>query len=264
MRTQLLVLTLLLEASCIGVHRQGSFRVVPDSPDYLLRSPDATETPFHEVLHRFNSFDAASDWMDLRAGMELRIENAYYKDHFPKRGLDGYLGTEIVRYQLRPQGGLRQVSVQSMNDRPADQLPVQDLVSRPARHFRRYRYYFEVVFRRDARASGSALLGSNSDAELKRLAAQLAADPDSVCGGHSAHCVAFPEACSVSIEMNIVVNGKPQTVLWGSSLGSIAAHPREVTLRREYEGRLTPIALDSRDPNALRLPLLPGDHIEWR
>jgi hypothetical protein len=38
--------------------------------------------------------------MELRPQMELRIENAYYRKGMPKRGLDGFLGTEIARYYL--------------------------------------------------------------------------------------------------------------------------------------------------------------------
>jgi hypothetical protein len=264
MRTPLLAFVLLLQVSCLARHQLGSFRVLPNSPDYLLRSPDSTDTPFHEVLHRFNHYEAASDWMDLRPWMELRIENAYYKEHSPKRGLDGFLGTEIARYQLRPQGGLRQLSVQSMKQRPADQPPVEQLIHRSQRRFHYYRYYFAIVFKRNAKGSGSALLGSNSEAELGSLAAQLMADPDSVCGPRSLHCVAFPEACSVSVEMEIIVNGAKRTVLWGTLLANVAVRPTYVTLLRPYEGRLIPVALDGDDPHALRLPLLPGDEVNWR
>jgi hypothetical protein len=63
--------------------------------------------------------------------------------------------------------------------------------------------------------------------------------------------------------MQLVVNGRPQSVLWNSALGSIAIHPRHIQLLRAYAGRLTPVEIDPSDPNALRLPLLPGDQIAW-
>ncbi|MFZ0594016.1 MAG: hypothetical protein WAM39_26400 [Bryobacteraceae bacterium] len=241
----------------------GSFRVLPDRPDYLLQSPDSIDTPFAEVLRRYNGFEPARSWMDLHPWMELRIENAYYKAGAPKRGLDSFLGTEIAHYQVRPQGGLRQLSVQSMKVRPVDQPPVQQLIGGPQRRYRYYRFYSAIVFKRNGRTSGSVLLGANSTAGLERLAAQLLAEPASVCGDKSAHCTAFPESCSVSVEMEIVVNGAPRTVMWGSRVGSVAIHPRRVELLRPYAGRPTPVEMDPSDPNAFRLPLLPGDRITW-
>lgn len=260
----LLLFMVLLQASCLTRHGAGSFAVIPHAPDYLLRSPDAVETPFREVLQRYNHFEPATDWMDLRPWMELSVENAYYKDGFPKRGLDGYLGTETAQYQVQSKGGLRQVSLRSMKDRPANQRPVQDLMSHAQRRFRYYRYYFAIVFNKDAKESRSVLLGANSTAELDRLASALAAEPDSVCSGGSLHCIRFPDGCSVSIEMQIVVNGRRQTVLWGATLKTITGHSQDIALLRHYEGRMVSVSIDASDPKALGLPLLPGDEITCR
>lgn len=264
MRLLLLALAALLQASCITPHHPESFVVLPHAPDYLLRSPDSVETPFREVLRSYNHFEPAADWMDLHPWMDLRIENAYYKDGFPKRGLDGYLGTEVARYQMQPKGRLEQVSLRSMKNRPASQPPVQDLITRAQQRFRYYRYYFAIVFKKDAQESRSVLLGADSSGELSRLANELSTDPDSVCSEGSRHCVRFPEGCTVSIEMQIVVNGKRQTVLWNSTLGSVTAHAQNISLFRHYEGRMAPVAIDASDPKALRLPLLPGDRVSWQ
>jgi|GEM_PF-1721072 len=258
-----LAFALLFSSSCIMRHPAGSFQVLPATPDYVLRSPDSKDTPFPEVLSRFNGFVRGKDWLELRPLMELRIENAYYQPGSSRRGLAGFLGTEIARYQMRPGGGLRLLSVQSMKDRPASQLPVQQLISVSQKHYTRYRFFFEILFKRKADMRGSVLLGADSMAAIDSLTAQLLTAPDTVCGGQSTHCTVFPEACSVSLEMRIDVNGTARTVLWGSSLASIADHPTHLALLRRYAGRLAPVKIDPRDPNALRLPLLPGDRITW-
>jgi hypothetical protein len=257
-----LSLTTLLTTSCIGRRPLGSFQVLPNTPDYLLRSPDSQKTPFPEILVRYNHFVPGHSWMDLHSRMELRVENAYYQQGAPKRGLNGYLGTESARYTVRPQGGLRLLSMRSMKERPPDQPPVQRLIARPQKHYRYYRFYYEVFLKR-AGARGSVLLGANSTEELDRLTAQLQTAPDSVCGDRSRNCTVFPEACSVSIEMQIVVNGEPRSVQWGTSLGSVAVQPRHLELLRAYAGRLMPVKIDASDPEALRLPLLPGDDVTW-
>jgi len=140
---------------------------------------------------------------------------------------------------------------------------VQELIGAARLHYRYYRYFFQIVFRQRAGARGAVLLGANSMGELDALAARLQSDSDAVCDGASPHCAAFPEACTVAIEIRVVVNGAARSMLWGSLLDSVAMHPRKLQLLRLHDGRLTPVRIDVADPNALRLPLLPGDRVDW-
>jgi hypothetical protein len=249
---------------CVSCARTPhAFRVVPAAPNYLLRYPDSHEAPFPEVLRIYNGFEPGRGWMDLRPDMELRIEDAYYRPGMPRRGLDGFLGTEVARYKVRSRGGLELLSLQSMKDRPPEQLPVQELIAPVQRRRRYYRFYYEILFRRSGASRGSVLLGSSNSEDLGRLGARLVAEPDSVCNEGSTNCTVFPEACSVSIEMEIVVNGSLQNVLWGSVLSSVAGEARHIELLRRSNGRLTPVKLDAQDAKAVGLPLLPGDHVNW-
>jgi len=243
-------------------HTRGSFQVLPAEPAYLLRSPDARETPFPEVLSRYSEVGNTQGWL-LHPDTELHIENAYYREGAPKHGIANFIGTEKAVYQVRP-GSLHLVSVESgLEQRPSDQLPVQELIGPSRLHYRYYRYFFQIVFRQKAGARGAVLLGANSMDELDRLASQLLTDPDAVCTPQSPHCAVFPEACTVALEIKIVVNGTPRTVVWGSLLDSVAKHPQTLRLLRLQDGRATPVEVDASDPNALRLPLLPGDRVEW-
>ncbi|HWF46288.1 MAG TPA: hypothetical protein VG168_04730 [Bryobacteraceae bacterium] len=248
-------------AACLVRSHDGTFRVISDSPAYLLKSPDSRKTPFPNVLKAYNGFEPAQRWIDLRPLMELRIENAYYEKGASRRGLAGYLGTEVAHYEITAHG-LRLLSVHPMKDRPEGQMPVQRLIRESALAFPCYRFYYELVFARGGDSHGSALLGADSMEELNALSRQLD-QAETVCSAASPHCTVFPEACSVSVEMRIVVNGKPQTVFWGSLLASIAARPHHLEMRRLYAGRLRPVKINFRDPGALRLPLLPGDEITW-
>jgi hypothetical protein len=193
--------------------------------------------------------------------MELRIENAYYQNGASRHGLTGFLGTETARYEVLPQS-LHLLSVRAMPHRPTDQMPVQQLISQQELQLPYYRLYFEIVFAQKQDTHGSLLLGANSLEELDQLSAQLA-QPEAVCNAASIHCTVFPEACSVEVEMKIMVNGKPQTVGWGSLLAGITDHPQHLRVKRLYAGRLTPLQIDLHDSTALRLPLLPGDQIVW-
>jgi len=141
-------------------------------------------------------------WIDLHPPMELRVENAYYREGAPKRDLRAYIGTEVAHYQVQRNGSLRLLSTQSMKERPRDQPPVQSLMQPSIRRYHYHRFYFEVLFKRNSSARGSVVLGAGSPAELDRLSEQLFVDPDSVCNDRSTHCTVFPHDCSVSVEAN--------------------------------------------------------------
>jgi len=257
----LVLLAVLVSPGCVARRQPAVFRVLPAQPAYRLRAPDASETAFPEVLARFTPSTAA--WVDLRPQMELRIENAYYRDGSARRDFASYLGTEVAQYRAGSRG-LRLVAVQSgVAQQPAGQPPVQQLIGAPQQRRRFHRFFYEVLLHRKDELHGAVLLGAGSADELDRLATRLLAGPASVCGAASPDCTVFPPTCTVSLEIEIVVNGAPRTVLWGSFLASVAPHPRHLELLRLHAGRPTPVVIDPADPNALRLPLLPGDRVTW-
>lgn len=241
--------------------RMHVYRVVPAASSYSLRSPEARETAFPDILRVFNGFEPGRGWMDLRPGMEVIVENAYYQPGMSRRGLEGFLGTEIARYQVPPGGGLKLLSVQPMHDRRTGQAPVQDLIAASQERHRFFRFYYEVLFRRSGESRGSVLLGADTSRELEDLARGLIADPDAACQARGDRCTVFPDACSVSIELEITVNGNARTVTWGTTLLSVAGENRRIQLWRMFKGRLRPVILNSRDEGALALPLLPGDRV---
>ncbi len=105
-------------------------------------------------------------------------------------------------------------------------------------------------------------MGADSPKEIDELSVRLKY-PETVCYQPFIHCTVFPEACSVSVEMKIFVNGKATSVIWGSTLGNIAKRPYHLRMKRLYAGQLRPVRLDPNDRKALLLPLLPGDEIIW-
>jgi hypothetical protein len=248
--------------SCRTAHPRAAFRVLPARPNYLLRAPDSHVTPFPEVLSQYSEAGEGLGWL-LHPNTELHIENAYYREGAPKRGVANFLGTEKAVYQVRS-GGLRLESVRSGLERlPPDQLPVQRLVGTLRMRYRYYRYFFQIVFRQRADTRGAVLLGAATMPEVDLLAGRLMIDPDAVCTGTSPHCAVFPEACTVALEMTVTVNGSPRSTRWGSLLDSIVKHPMRLHVSRLHEGKPTAVEIDASDPNALQLPLLPGDRIEW-
>ena len=266
-RTELRVVAALLAlvflAACTHHRPPAAFRVIPANPEYQLRAPDSHRIPFSNVLNQFTP--QSSTWVELRPEMELRVEMAYYREGSRRRELADYLGTGTAHYQVRPNGTLHLVSKQSaVKERPKDQPAIEKLVEPSQSHHRFHRFFYEILLNRKAELRGAVLLGAASAAELDRLTSRLLSDPAALCSARPRQCTIFPETCIVSLEIEILVNGEPRTVLWGSSLSTVAPKPRQLELMRLNRGRPVPVEIEPVDPDSLRLPLLPGDHIDWR
>jgi hypothetical protein len=148
--------------------------------------------------------------------------------------------------------------------RPNDQPSAQALIRPSERRHRKYRFYYAVVFTQKGTAGGPVLLGASSLVELDRLGTQLLAEPHSICGDKSPHCTVFPNTCTVSLEMQVVVNGATRTVPWRSILASVASGARHIELvRRSGVDRFTSLSIDTADPEAVRIALSPGDQVSW-
>ncbi len=209
-------------------------------------------------------------WVDLRPGMELRVEAAYYREGSPTRDMASYVGSQSVTYQVATDGTLSAGAVSSFlkdhpeKKQPRDQPAVERLI--PARNLR-YRYhrlFFQLAMSRTGPTHPAVLMGSGSKAELDRSTSEFL-QAQSVCGRHPAtQCLEFPGFSTASIGIEILLNGVARKVTWGSTVGSVAGHPRSVELVRDSNGRLTPIPVDIADPEALRLPLMHGDRLSWK
>ena len=148
---------------------------------------------------------------------------------------------------MRSQGGLRLAFVHSMGSRPINEPPVQQLIPPWQRHYLYYRSFFAISFNRNGETRRPVLLGANSLIELDRLAAESLTEADAVCSGANAGCIAFPQGCSVSVEMEITVNGVRRSIAWGSLLAAVTSRTRHVELLRLDQGQLTPVKLGPLD-----------------
>ena len=208
-------------------------------------------------------------WVDLRPGMELRIEGAYYREGAARRGLADYLGAQSVAYEVGTDGSLRAGAFASFlknnpdKKQPRDQPAVQTLIRPRNLRYRYHRLFLQIAMSRSSAIRPAVLIGAASSAQLDELTTEFLAG-QLVCGPRpSNRCTAFPALCTASPGIEIVLNGVARKVTWGSTLGSIAGHPRSVELLRDTNGRLASVPIDIADPESLRLPLLHGDRLNW-
>lgn len=258
------VLITCVVALWIGCAAKRAWRVAPSPSGYALTDGKQSE-PYVQMLHRFNRFETGSGWVDIKPYMRLHVENAYYEPGRPKRGLDGFIGTERVWYRKPEPPGLVEgvIEPKMLAPRPSDEPAVQALLPESARKFGAYRLFFSIRINRRGATRGAVLLGAPTQGDLEARAAALLADPDAVCLEGSAECTVFPEVCTVSPEAEVTVNGEVRAFTWGTPLSAAAKNPKTIRLTRLINGKRATVPVDPTDANALRLPLLPGDEVQF-
>jgi hypothetical protein len=205
---------------------------------------------------------AGTTYLDLRPGILLKLENAYWEEGAARGGLAGYLGTEASTISTLANGSLKLSPVVSTlkSRRPQSQPPVDQLVPASARRARVYRFYYAVPFQRAGRPNVAVLLRARSDAQLDQLAQQLKAAPEQLCSGPSSPCTVFPESSTVSVQMEILANGTLAVVTWGSRASTVTGGHPLISLERQSATGYIPFKFPG---DGLQSVLQPNDHLRW-
>ena len=166
----------------------------------------------------------------------------------------------IVTFDSATGGALKRTKFQPLAALPADDPSVFGLLSPSFLGKRFHRLYFQIVFNRQSGESGAVLLAADSNAGLTSLGARLIADPAAARGEY---CVFAPANATVSLEFEIMVNRAPMRVHFGASVKTVVGTHDTFTMQRQLKGRRLPVEIDTKDPDALRLPVWPGDRFSW-
>ena len=244
--------------SCVARH-PPAFRVLPGTPEYSLEAPDASRTGFSRILGQYAGADLG--WADLREKMSLQIDQAYFREGAESEDIRSYLGLESVRYAKTAAGPLREAEDSPpLAMRSPSQPAARELLPAAQRDLPHHRLYYQLLINETDDRRAAVLLSAPSRETLQ----QLAADPVASCRQEPAACTIFPEHCSVSLQLEIEVDGKKMNVPWGTRLSLIVKGATEPRLYRSTGTRHERVELDPADPKALGIPLLPGDRVETR
>ena len=177
------------------------------------------------------------------------LETAYFRDGAKTRTIADYIGTEKLMLRTGRNGALAVTQHVPLPGRPAAQIPVTAVFPEKERRRRQQRLYFQVVVNKASGKANAVMLSAGGSKEMAVLTAQLMGN--AVC---EAGCTVIPEGSSLSLAMEIFVNGEARTVLWGSNVRSVLGAERPFTLRRG----------DKMMPPGAMMGLLPGDRIDFQ
>ena len=245
-----------------GCHaRRARYLVLPSAPHYLLESPDRQTRSFPDTTANFS--DAYAGWVDLGPGMTLKVDRAYFEP-VESRKIQDYIGLESVRFRCEPSGALRQIEYSPLPARPAAQPPVTFAISASQLAARYHRLLFQVVVDTKAGSAHAVLIsGASRSMIATHYEGLVRGDGCAHAVKTGTHCAAIPEGAAASLTFEIVANGRLMAVLWGSTVAGVIGSKRPVRLSRTFRDRMVPVEFDAADPNALRLPLLPGDVLRF-
>lgn len=264
MRERLTVFAVLLMLTGCATRATGPYRLLQTPPGYAVEAPDAERTAFQDVLTKYTAHGPWSRWVEMRPGVGLKIENTIFREGSTSNDLDDYLGTELARYLVRSSGDLVEFgAAEFFAERPSSQRGVDQLLPLQQRKRKHHRFFYQVLLTPTDTQHKAVLLSADSQKQLQLLTEQLSVDPISVCGVPSRDCTVFPALAAVALMVEVVIDGKPTMLTWGSRLSSLGDASR-LELSRLYQGEWRKVEFDPSDRGILSAPLLPGDRVRHR
>lgn len=238
--------------------RTARYIVIPSKPHYLLRYPDGKTRAFPDTTASLSN--AFEGWIDLGSGMTLTLERTYFEPPESRR-IQDYIGLETIQFRAETTGGpLRQIEYRPLESRPRDEPSLRSAIPGGQLVCRYHRLFFQTVVDKESGPARAVLVSASSQSESVALSKDLIRGlgcETSLRPG--LYCSAIPNGTTASVFFDVIVNGKATSVAWGSTVAQLVGAKRPIRVWRKNRSRMAPVIFESADPEALRLPLLPGD-----
>jgi hypothetical protein len=236
-------------------------------------------------LLRYGSY-GISGGIDLNSDFRLQVISPVYSDSAdppagsiataaPEKHVIGY---EYAYYDLNSseRDGRVKISLASVTENDqGSKIPIPKSTTQNPSPFPDSSGFFRLLFRRAASSSDHVvtIIGAPDQATLDQATKQRESGPVESCQGVSGAgvtCVTFSSHFGVNPQMRVLVNGKENFVgISGTVRDALnlnrpdATAPKNLIVRRLFEGRLIPVKYDPASNDILRLVLMPGDEISW-
>ena len=224
--------------------------------------------------------------MDLRPGLRLEVERAYYRDtdvNAAAKSLANYVGTSTATYDiLEKQGRSIRFHLTGVEYKPQELAKRHDrgipdfTLARLAGAAPFYRLLLASDFVPERIKRSALLIGSTSLDRVNTVTKQFQARHGLGCAdltqGPDTLCVEFDGEVTVSPQVQVMVNGQTRFVSWGSNLKAvmgeqsaeqIAAAMKTLRVERLFDSRFSEIQFPRDDGGILELTLVGGDRVSW-
>jgi hypothetical protein len=250
-----------------------------------------TEAPIRDLILQslpmrpneslFNAYGYRPDRgaLDLKPGMRLKIERAYFRtaeageeEHAAKN----FLGVSTIYFAvgLSSNGKIRFQQVGKIRYSPASLARKvrdgsRDLGLLGVPEELHYRLLFYTYLVPTERVLSAVIIGASNASQLDGLGEQLHTFPDAGCkraaATNGAACLEFDGFVTLTSQINVELNGKPKFIDWGARIKDVLSQNSLPSLRiqRRYLNSYYDVRFDPADSNVLSLALVGGDRLSW-
>jgi hypothetical protein len=251
------------------------------STSFSLRDYTLQSIPMRPSESLFNAYGYGLErsGLDLKRGLRLRIERAYFRpvgSGEEEYSIKNYLGVSTTRFdvELASDGKIRFQQIGAIQYSPESlekdgeeghrDLSLQDLQGQA-----HYRLLFYTYLVPKAHGISAAIIGASNAGQLDELEQKLRAHPEESCRdaakARGEYCFEFKGFVTVSTQIKVELNGKSQFVDWGTKVKSIVPRKalKSLTMQRQFMGSYYDVCFDPANSNILSLVLVGGDRLTW-
>jgi len=238
--------------------------------DYVLQSVPVA--PVGSLLNAYG-YVLERSGVNLKPNLRLKIERAYFNGD--EKSDKNYLGVSDVLFDVTKtfDGSLRFQRAAPIHYSPDSLAQTthegsRDLAILELKAQKHYRVLFYTHQVPTDRNFSAALIGANDTARLDSFEQAMRADPNASCTS-STHddieCFAFRGFVTVSIQIPVELNGKPQFVDWATKVNALvpAKSRKSLKIQRQFAATYYDLKFARADANVLDLTVVSGDRLTW-
>jgi hypothetical protein len=258
------------------LQQRGCFEESASIREFILQS--LPMKPAESLFYSYG-YRAGRSSVDLKPGMRLKIERAYF------RGAEGAdeehttensIGVGAVTYDVE-QGSdakirLRQIGDVRYSPRSLSQTIQHgnsDLSLSGLPQESHYRLLLYTVLVVKEHKLSAAILGADRDSQLDGLDEELRKHPDAACKyaatAPGVACMEFDRFVALTPQIEVELNGKPKFFDWGTRIKDVLPKDsfKSLKIQRRFMDSYSDVHFDPGDSNLLALPLVSGDRLTW-
>jgi hypothetical protein len=232
-----------------------------------------------ESLFSYYGYRPDRSSLDLKPGMRLKIERAYFraaKTTEETHSTQNFAGLSTVNFDMESgnDGKIHFHQVGDVRFRPAslkghDQDAGSELELTgipPESHFRLV--FYTLLVSKEQKLS-AAIVGASSASQLDEFDHELRLGPVGGCKNfaatHGVACVEFSGLVTVTCQIRVELNGKSKLIDWGTRVKDLLAKDSlgSLTIQRKFMNSYHNVRFDPRDLSVLSLALVGGDRLRW-
>src|SRR5437588_8222324 len=232
-----------------------------------------------ESLFNYYGYLPGRTSLDLKPGMRLRIDRAYFDSsdgHTDRHNERRFLGVSDVYFDVAPAGD-RQIRFKRLGDihyNPTSlarrvQTETRDLDITLMPRERCFRLLFKTYLVSQDHTRLVAIIGGHQPSQLdaleKQFRAHLHEDCRQAAAAYGAVSHEYNEAITVSSEIRVELNGIPKFIATGTKVKEVVSggYLESLKIQRRFMNSYYDVYFDPRDSHILSLALVGGDRLRW-